>query len=122
MVAINEERKRKLGKKLGGRYLPDNNLPDKELLKRLGQILKNKRIQKEVTQKELSSHSGVSVDTVKRGESGKSISTENLMRIMRSLEMIPDFMDAYKEPDFSLEEEWELRQKKLKSMRQRVRN
>ena len=122
MVAINEERKRKLGKKLGGRYLPDNNLPDKELLKRLGQILKNKRIQKEVTQKELSSHSGISVDTVKRGESGKSISTENLMRIMRSLEMIPDLMDAYKEPDFSLEEEWELRQKKLKSMRQRVRN
>lgn len=108
--------------KLGGRYIPENNLPDDQLLRKLGQILKNKRIQKSATQKELSVHSGVSIDTIQRGESGRSISTENLIRIMRSLEMVPAFMDAYKEPEISLEEEWELRQKKLKSARQRVRN
>ncbi len=110
------------GSLLGGKYIPDNNLPDAVLLKKLGEVLKNKRIQKNATQKALAAHSGASVDTIQRAESGKSVSTENLMRIMRSLEMISTFMEAYREPEISLEDEWILRQKKLKSVRKRVRN
>lgn len=106
--------------KLGGRYLPENNAPISDTLQKLGQILKHKRLQKNATQKELSDHSGVSIDTIKRGESGKPVSTENLMRMMKSLEMIPALLAAYKEPEISLEDEWELRQKKIKATRQRA--
>lgn len=107
--------------KLGGRYIAGNNAPIEESLRKFGQILKSKRIQKNATQKDLAAHSGVSVDTIKRGESGRSISTEKLLQIMRSLEMLPALMDAYKEPEISLEDEWLLKQKKAKTKRQRVR-
>ena len=55
-------------------------------LESLGMAIKNTRISKGITREQLEDLSGVSGDTIKRIEKGKSVTTENMMFIVSSPE------------------------------------
>ena len=66
-----------------------NNLSsDKQILKELGERIKTARIRAKLTQAELSSESGVGKSTLERAEQGESIQLLNLIKIMRSLNLL----------------------------------
>ncbi|WP_127471318.1 helix-turn-helix domain-containing protein [Thiomicrorhabdus aquaedulcis] len=106
--------------KLGGRYVPGNNMPIEQAVKQLGNVIQAKRLSMNVTQEELSVHTGVSVGTIKRLEQGRPVSTENMIKVMIPLLMVKDLLSLYVEPEISLQERFELQQKKIKNKRQRA--
>ncbi len=59
-----------------------------DILKDLGKELRKYRIQREMSQEELSRHSGVAVHTISNIERGKDFSVYNLLSILRSLQLI----------------------------------
>lgn len=61
------------------------------ILKELGQRIKDIRIGRSITQKELAHSAGVSFSTVVRIENGEGVNIENLMRIMRMLGLLQNF-------------------------------
>ncbi len=107
---------------LGGRYIPGNAIPIEQALTELAALIKRVRIEKNATQKELSIHCNVSLAVVRRVETGKPISSENLFKIMRALSLLGLFFEAFKEPELSPQDRWELNQKKEKAKKQRVRH
>lgn len=107
--------------KLGGKFIKGNNLSTEDALSQLGGKIKTLRINANATQGDLSLHCGVSLTVVQRIEGGKSISTQNLIKILRSLGALSELMALYQEPEISLEDKWNLKQKKLTQKKQRVR-
>lgn len=63
----------------------ENNL---YLLKELGNRIKDTRIALSMTRAELAVKSGVSLKTMERIESGENIKIENLLNVLRSLELL----------------------------------
>lgn len=61
------------------------------ILRELGQRIKEIRIRRSMTQKELARNAGVSFSTVVRIENGEGVNIENLMKIMRILELLKNF-------------------------------
>jgi transcriptional regulator with XRE-family HTH domain len=61
---------------------------DSAALDELGSRLRRHRIRRDLTQKDLAHEAGVSVDTVKRVESGRAIGTDNLLRVLRALGLL----------------------------------
>lgn len=51
----------------------------------LGGNIRNLRVQKNLDQKELASQSGASLTAVRRLETGKPVTTETLIRVLRTL-------------------------------------
>lgn len=109
-----------LQRKLGGQYLSGNNMPVDLALKKLGDMVRSKRLDMNVTQSEVAEHTGVSESVIKRLESGKPVSSENMVKVMMALIMIKDLLNLYKPPEISLKERFELEQKKTKNKRQRA--
>lgn len=105
---------------LGGRYKKGNALTTEQALVRLGEMLKEKRLSLNISQKEVSEHSGVSLSGVRRIEAGESTSTKSLIQLMRSYEMLPELLSLYEEPELSLEDQWLLQEKKAKAKRKRA--
>ena len=105
---------------LGGRYKKGNALTTENALVKLGAMLKEKRLSLNISQKEVSEHSGVSLSGVRRIESGESTSTKSLIQLMRSYEMLLELLSLYEEPELSLEEQWLLQEKKAKAKRKRA--
>lgn len=68
----------------------NNTSPDYTIIKELGQRLQQIRIAKGMTQKKLSERAGVSLSTLTRFESGKSIQIDNLISLMRALDILSD--------------------------------
>ncbi|MBQ5472274.1 MAG: helix-turn-helix domain-containing protein [Treponema sp.] len=66
----------------------DNLSTDKQILKELGERIKTARIRAKLTQADLCNESGVGKSTVERVEQGESIQLLNLVKIMRSLNML----------------------------------
>jgi transcriptional regulator with XRE-family HTH domain len=106
--------------KLGGQHLPGNNMPVDVALKKLGEMIRSKRLDINVTQSEVAAHTGVSESVVKRLESGKPVSSENLAKIMMALTMLKDLLNLYEKPEISLKERFELQKKAIKSKRHRA--
>lgn len=106
--------------KLGGHHLPGNNMPVDIGLKKLGEMIRSKRLDINVTQAEVAEHTGVSESVVKRLESGKPVSSENLIKIMMALTMVKDLLGLYVRPEISLKERFELQNKAVKSKRHRA--
>ncbi len=100
---------------LGGRYVQNNSMPISEASSRFGAIFKERRLAQNVTQKYLATHIGVSETVIKRLESGKPISTENMLKVMIALMMFKDFQEVFATPEISLKDKWALLQKKEKS-------
>lgn len=74
------------------------------ILKELGQRLKEIRIAHLLTQKDLANEAGVSFNTVVRIENGESITIENLMRVMRVLDLLRNFDMLVPAQEVSLED------------------
>lgn len=63
----------------------NSSLPDQIALEEIGRRAQRVRLDRNMTQAELSSAAGVSLSTVERFESGKQTQLANMMRIMRAL-------------------------------------
>ena len=62
---------------------------DIQILKEIGERLKKSRLRAKMTQAELSAASGVGKSTIERAEQGEGIQLLNLIKIMRSLALLP---------------------------------
>jgi transcriptional regulator with XRE-family HTH domain len=71
---------------------------DLVVLDELGDRLRRTRIRRDLTQRDLAREAGVSVDTVKRLESGRAIGTDNLVRVLRVLGLVGALGQAIPEP------------------------
>lgn len=65
-------------------FLKNNN----EILIDLGKQIRKTRIEKKMSQGDLSKHSGVSVHSISNIENGKDFSVSNLISILRSLSLL----------------------------------
>lgn len=65
-------------------FLKNNN----EILIDLGKQIRKTRIEKKMSQDDLSKHSGVSVHSISNIENGKDFSVSNLISILRSLSLL----------------------------------
>lgn len=110
----------KIESKLGGIHLPGNNMPVDVALKNMGEMVRSKRLDMNVTQAEIAEHTGVSESVVKRLESGKPVSSENLVKIMMALSLVKGLLSLYEKPQISLKERFELQQKAAKNQRSRA--
>ena len=66
---------------------------DQAILTELGQAIAKERLNINMTQIELANEAGVSKATVQRMEDGKSTQVTNLIRILRALNLIDDFLN-----------------------------
>ncbi|MCH5342459.1 MAG: helix-turn-helix transcriptional regulator [Acetatifactor sp.] len=64
---------------------------NKLILTELGQRIKDIRISRSITQRELAHSAGISFSTVVRVESGEGVNIENYMKILRILDLLPNF-------------------------------
>lgn len=60
-------------------------MSDPAILQELSRRFRELRLKKNIQQKELSGLSGVAIGTIRRFENGETVSTENLIKIMRGL-------------------------------------
>lgn len=74
------------------------------ILKELGQRIKNVRISRSITQKELAIDAGVSYNTVIRFENGEGANLENVIKIMRVLGILQNFNLLIPEQELTPEE------------------
>lgn len=65
-------------------FLKNNN----EILLDLGKQIRSARIERKMSQRDLSKHSGVSIHSISNIENGKDFSVENLISILRSLSLL----------------------------------
>lgn len=63
-------------------------MTNKEIMKVLANRIKTVRIEQKFSQEELSRHSGVSVHTISNIEKGLNYSVDNLISILRSLNLL----------------------------------
>jgi putative transcriptional regulator len=61
---------------------------DKAILGELGHRLERTRLERNLSQKQLAHEAGVSKATIERLEAGEPIKSTNLVRVLRSLEML----------------------------------
>ncbi|MDH3807035.1 MAG: helix-turn-helix domain-containing protein [Desulfuromonadales bacterium] len=69
-------------------------ISDKVVLEEIGHRLCRLRIERGVTQADLAKESGVSKRTVERIEAGESTQSSNLIRVMRSLDILDSLYAA----------------------------
>jgi transcriptional regulator with XRE-family HTH domain len=79
-----------------------NKQTNARLLEIIGRSMKARRVAKEISQEELARLSGVSHASIARFETGKgNISLENLLLIMKSLEMVDELKIIFKDSESS---------------------
>ena len=79
----------------------EKELSDDALLEELGKRLLRYRLNKNMTQAALAEEAGVSERTVNRIEHGRSIQLSNLIRLLRSLELLENIDTFIPEPAIS---------------------
>lgn len=94
-------------------------LTEKEIIDQIGQRLKQIRLQHNLTQKQLSHDTGLSVSTISLIEQGNSTSLESLIRILVRLNRIKDFESVFRVGQ-NLELKMKFEKAKLKSERKRA--
>ena len=94
-------------------------LTENEIIDQIGKRLKQIRLQHNLTQKELSKDTGLSVSTISLIEQGNSTSLESLIRILIRLNRIKD-LEAIFRVGQNLELKMKFEKAKLKSVRKRA--
>lgn len=61
---------------------------NEQILKELGQRLKDTRIAMSYTQKDMAGRAGVSAKTIERIENGENVRIENLINLLRALDLL----------------------------------
>ena len=92
---------------------------EKEIIDQIGQRLKQIRLQHNLTQKQLSHDTGLSVSTISLIEQGNSTSLDSLIRILVRLNRIKDFESVFRVGQ-NLELKMKFEKAKLKSERKRA--
>jgi len=92
---------------------------EKEIIDQIGQRLKQIRLQHNLTQKQLSHDTGLSVSTISLIEQGNSTSLESLIRILVRLNRIKDLESVFRVGQ-NLELKMKFERAKLKSERKRA--
>lgn len=82
-------------------YGDENNI---FILNELGKRIKDIRVSRSITQKKLSENAGVSYNTIIRFENGEGANLENLIKIMRVLDILQNFDLLIPEQELSPEE------------------
>ena len=94
-------------------------LTENEIIDQVGKRLKQIRLQHNLTQKQLSKDTGLSVSTISLIEQGNSTSLESLIRILVRLNRIKDFETVFR-VGHNLELKMKFEKAKLKSKRKRA--
>lgn len=85
----------------------------------LGTQIKNYRISRQYTQKDLAERSGVSLRSISRFERGEDVQLGNLIKILRSLDLVDNLNmlipDVTKSPSYYLESTTKKRVRKKKN-------
>jgi len=92
---------------------------EKEIIDQIGKRLKQIRLQHNLTQKQLSHDTGLSVSTISLIEQGNSTSLESLIRILVRLNRIKDLESVFRVGQ-NLELKMKFERAKLKSERKRA--
>ncbi len=69
-------------------------MSDRAILEELGRRLRRERLNRNLTQSELSERSGVSVATIRKFEGGANVSLETLIALLRALGLV-ERLDAF---------------------------
>ena len=93
-----------------------------DVLRELGARLKTLRLQQNLRVQDLAADSGVSPRTIDRLEAGRSVGTENLIRVMRGLGRLQAFEAFVPVPEVSPYEIARLRGKVRQRASRRVRD
>lgn len=85
----------------------DKNMNEKAILQELAARFKQTRIDAGITREELADRSMVSVRTIARYESGNDISFENMIKLMKAMELEVNFNelipDVFDRPSYHVE-------------------
>jgi transcriptional regulator with XRE-family HTH domain len=76
----------------------DENNTDQTVLKEIGERIATIRLNRNLTQADLAEQAGVSKRTVERLEAGESVQITNLIRLFRSLGLLPRLEILFPEP------------------------
>ncbi|MDR0812324.1 MAG: helix-turn-helix domain-containing protein [Paludibacter sp.] len=100
-----------------------NNKTDKEILSEIGKLLKQRRINDNLTQQELADSIGISKDQLSKIECTGKTSLTTLIAISRKFNLLEQIIDVYRTPPLTPIQKYEIEQKisKLKTNRVRVR-
>ena len=93
---------------------------DKQVLTTIAERLKEHRIRKRYTQKELAEKSGVSLPSIQKIEQGKSVSLNIFLAVLRSLKLLDNLETLV--PNISISPIEILKQKGVKRQRVRKKN
>lgn len=94
-------------------------LTEREIIDQIGQRIKSIRLQHNLTQKQLSIDTGLSVSTISLIEQGNSTSLDSLIRILIRLHRIKDLESVFRVGE-NLELKLKFEKAKLKSTRKRA--
>lgn len=96
---------------------------DEELLSDFGAMLKQKRINANLTQQEFADAVGISKDQLSKIERTGRTTTNTLVAISRKFNLLQSLLEVYKSPELTPMQKYEIEQKtaKLKIKRQRVK-
>lgn len=76
-------------------------LTDNMILNRIGEFIRYKRLERNVSQKELAISAGVSISSVASIERGEGVSLKTLMPLLRALNSLEVLTEFLKEPEIS---------------------
>jgi transcriptional regulator with XRE-family HTH domain len=100
---------------------PTNAKTDAEVLKELGGMLKQRRINNNFTQQEFADSVGISKDQLSKIERTGKTSLATLAAISRKFNLLKQLLAVYETPDLTPMQKYELEQKSAKMKRQRVK-
>lgn len=88
-------------------------MSDPAILEELSKRFRELRLRKNIQQKELSDYSGVAIGTIRRFEHSETISTENLIKIMRGLGILENLEQLIPQEPMSpvLMKKWQSRKR-----------
>ena len=95
-------------------------LADNVIQQRIGEKIKKLRLKQNITQKNLSDISNVSLSTIKKVERGEIASFDSLLRILRILGKLDIFQPLIEEEQLSPNEYYELMKSTKKRQRKRA--
>ena len=95
-------------------------LADNVIQQRIGEKIKKLRLKQNITQKNLSDISNVSLSTIKKVERGEIASFDSLLRILRILGKLDIFQPLIEEEQLSPNEYYELMKSAKKRQRKRA--
>jgi len=94
---------------------------DEELLKTVGSLIKKRRINANLTQRELAEATGISKDRISQIERTGKTSLASLVAISRKLGLLQQLLSIYEMPELTPIQKYEMEQKTAAAKQERKR-